>query len=171
MYDDFQLHGTVKTDMKSKTAETVAELVLPIIEGIGGFLVEVNLRGERGGKILEVFVDTDGGISADNLTTVSRSLSEELDRLDIIPGKYRLEVSSPGLGRPLKLPRQYAKNMGRNLDVTYQTPDGEAKMEGILQTANATTITLTDKKKVSVSIDIANIVEAVVVPSMKTSDR
>lgn len=152
--------------MKSKTAEAVAELVLPIIEGIGGYLVEVNLRGERGGKILEVFVDTDAGISADNLTAVSRSLSEELDRMDIIPGKYRLEVSSPGLGKPLKFPRQYAKNIGRKLDVTYQTTGGEAKMEGILHAASATTITLTDKKKISVSIAIADIVEACVVPSM-----
>ena len=157
--------------MKSKTAEAVAELVLPIIEGIGGYLVEVNLRGERGGKILEVFVDTDAGISANDLTTVSRSLSEELDRRDIVHGKYRLEVSSPGLGRPLKLPRQFAKNIGRKLDVTYRTPDGEAKMEGILQAANATSITLTDKKKISVSIAIADIVEACVVPSMQTLDR
>jgi ribosome maturation factor RimP len=49
--------GIEKPDMKSKIAETAAELVLPIIQGIGGYLVEVNLRGERGTKILEVFVD------------------------------------------------------------------------------------------------------------------
>jgi ribosome maturation factor RimP len=88
-----------------------------------------------------------------------------------MPGKYRLEVSSPGLGRPLKLPQQYVKNIGRKLDVTHKTSDGDAKMEGILQAASATTITLTDKKKVSVAIAIADIVEAYVVPSMQTLDR
>ncbi|MCX6137439.1 MAG: ribosome maturation factor RimP [Ignavibacteriales bacterium] len=153
--------------MKSKNAENTEELVRPILEAMGAYLVEVTIRGERGTKILEVFADTDTGISADELTQISRALSAELDRVDPIPGKYRLEVSSPGLGRPLKLPRQYLRNIGRHVAVTYMTKEGAATLEGIMDAATDISITVTDKKKASISIKHSEIIEACVVPSLK----
>ncbi len=88
------------------------------------FLVEVLFRNVNGTDHLEVYVDTDSGVTVDACARFSRKLSEEADRQpeiqDLLPNRFRLDVSSPGLSRPLKLERQYRKNIGRLLRVKYK---------------------------------------------------
>ncbi len=88
------------------------------------FLVDVLLRNVNGTDYLEIYVDTDRGITIDECAQLSRKLSEEVEVLpelqELLPNRFRLDVSSPGLSRPLKLERQYRKNIGRLLRVKYK---------------------------------------------------
>jgi ribosome maturation factor RimP len=88
------------------------------------FLVELLFRNVNGTDYLEIYVDTDRGITIDICARLSRKLAEEVEiqpeLQDLLPNRFRLDVSSPGLSRPLKLERQYRKNVGRLLRVKYK---------------------------------------------------
>lgn len=84
------------------------------------FLVDVTVNpAPKGAKVI-VHLDGDQGISIDTCAEVSRALSSRLEEEDVMSAKYVLEVSSPGLDQPLKLHRQYVKNVGRNVKVLLQ---------------------------------------------------
>lgn len=88
------------------------------------FLVEVLLRNVNGTDYLEIYVDTDVGVTIDMCARLSRKLADDIEvqpeLQDLLPNRFRLDVSSPGLSRPLKLERQYRKNIGRLLRVKYK---------------------------------------------------
>lgn len=95
-------------------------------------LVDVSVRGERGRKVVEVFVDTDEGATTELCAEISRDLSSALDRTNIVQGRYDLVVSSPGIDRPLCFARQYPRNVGRILVVKFRKDDRIEKLEGEL---------------------------------------
>lgn len=82
------------------------------------FLIDLNYI-EKSNK-LEVFVDSDSGVTFEKCQRISRYLESFLDEDLMLGDNYTLEVSSPGIGRPLKLPRQYRKNIGRDVEVTLK---------------------------------------------------
>jgi len=102
-------------EVKSK----LREIIVPIVESSGAYLVDINLKGVGRKLVVEVFVDTDDGITVKKCEEISRQISDALDFYDPIPGSYRLEVSSPGVGNPFKVKRQYFTNVGRFLRVKY----------------------------------------------------
>jgi ribosome maturation factor RimP len=81
------------------------------------FLVEVEIKGEARFKV-NVFLDGDQGVTIDHCATLSRQLGEVLETEDWFDKPYVLEVSSPGLDQPLKMPRQYTANIGRKVTIT-----------------------------------------------------
>lgn len=81
------------------------------------YVVDVQVRGQKGSRIVEVFVDADEGVGSDDLARISRGLAFLLETEDVVKGKYYLNVSSPGAERPLTLPRQYHKHVGRPFEV------------------------------------------------------
>ena len=97
------------------------------------FLVDVSVRGWKGSRVVEVFADREAepgtGADLDALADLSRQLGFALDAEDVIEGKYRLDVSSPGLDRPLTDPRQFRRHVGRPIRLDLY--DGET-MEGEL---------------------------------------
>ncbi len=95
------------------------EIIVPIVENSGAYLVDINLKGVGKRLVVEVFVDTDDGITIKKCEEISKRISDALDFYDPIPGSYRLEVSSPGVGSPFKVKRQYFTNIGRFLRVKY----------------------------------------------------
>ncbi len=99
----------------------ILELSEEVAAAHEAFVVDLSLRGERHSKVLELFVDTDSGITADRCAEISRDLSSNLAHENLILGRYNIIVSSPGIDRPLKLIRQYRKNVGRNLRVRFQS--------------------------------------------------
>lgn len=145
--------------------EKISEIASTILQSIDGYLVDVIGRGERGGSIVEVFVDTDKGVTADECGQVNRYISSEIEKQNLISGRYRLEVSSPGLDRPLKMVRQYKKNIGRQIKIVSSVDD--QKSEGVLQNVNDTTLTLTTKEKLEKSFALNDIREAYVLPQFK----
>lgn len=82
------------------------------------YVVDVQVRGQKGSRIIEVFVDADGGVGSDDLARLSRDLAFLLDTEDVVKGKYYLNVSSPGADRPLTMLRQFKKHVGRLFRVT-----------------------------------------------------
>lgn len=121
------------------------------------FLVDFHLSAANK---LEVFVDADSGLTLEKCQKISRYLEHHFDEAGWLGESYVLEVSSPGLGRPLKLQRQYVKNIGRKVEVTMQ--DGSVKT-GPLVAASETTFTITEtvtvlegkkKKKTEVQTEI-----------------
>ena len=103
----------------------VKTLVEEVLAGSPHFLVDLEVRGARGSQAVDVFIDSDEGLGVGTLARISREVAFLLDTGEVIAGHYRLNVSSPGLDRPLKLPRQYKKNVGRALRVHYQKPEGD----------------------------------------------
>jgi len=105
------------------------------------YLVELNLNNKNR---IEVFLDCDSGLSINKCVSISRLMSKELDSIDLITEKYNLEVSSPGIDRPL-IKRQYAKNIGKILSVTDKN---NIAYEGKLMKTdeNAIEIEIEDKK-------------------------
>ena len=156
---------TVEETMKTELFEQISRFTTPILEPIKGFLVDLNMRGEGGTTVLEVFVDTDNGITADECAEVSRRVSAEIERQSIFTGRYRIEVSSPGLERPLKLERQFRKNIGRQLRIV--TNANSEPLTGILEVVTETSLTLSTREKHSVPVALKDIRETYVLPRFK----
>ncbi len=123
---------------RRSTEEIIArleELLQPVLFIEGLELVETVLnRPHRGRSTLRLFLDRPGGITLEEITRVSRIVSQLLDVHDLIPESYTLEVSSPGLTRELKKPEDYARYAGRLVRVTTKTPwEGRQVHRGILK--------------------------------------
>jgi ribosome maturation factor RimP len=119
----------------------VEALVRPVVESAGLELWEVGFRGESGRSVLRVSVDREGGVDLDAIADVSERLSRRLDLEDFGPRGYRLEVSSPGLERPLRTPRHFERSVGQQVKVkTVEPVDGNKVHEGALVSADAEAI-------------------------------
>ncbi|HEX9022464.1 MAG TPA: ribosome maturation factor RimP [Geobacteraceae bacterium] len=94
-------------------AARVKELAEPLAASLGLELVEVEYRQEGGRMVLRLFIDREGGVTLDDCAAVSRELAEILDVEDFIHSRYSLEVSSPGLDRPLRRAEDYQRFTGR----------------------------------------------------------
>ena len=101
------------------TTARIWELATPLASARGMEIIDVEFRreGGRGGRTLRLFLDKEGGAILDELSQVSRELSEILDGEDIIDEAYTLEVSSPGINRPLKRPEHFAQFIGKRIRV------------------------------------------------------
>lgn len=99
----------------------IEEMVMAEAEAVArplGFeVVEVEYQSGPHGRVLRVFIDKPGGVTVDDCQAVSEPLSAALDRLDPIPGSYRLEVSSPGIERPLRKPEDFRRFAGREVEI------------------------------------------------------
>lgn len=103
---------------KSEEYEQQAEkLILPIINENNFELVDIEYVKEGGSKVLRAYIDKPGGITIDDCELVNRTFSDILDKNDFIEESYILEVSSPGLGRQLKKPRDFERSIGEDVDI------------------------------------------------------
>lgn len=106
-------------------------LLKPVVEGLGYELVDLQLRTERGRLVLRLLVDRPGGITLDECAGLSREVSPHLDVADPIRGRYVLEVSSPGIRRPLKRARDFERFQGEKLVVrTHEPVQGRKTFRG-----------------------------------------
>ena len=127
--------------MKREEVEKyITELVMPILEDTDITLVDVEYVREKD-WYLRIFIDKPEGIEIDDCQYVSEKLAEVLDERDPIKEKYYLEVSSPGIDRPLKKDTDYEANYGKKVDIQFFSPfDGNKEMTGILCSHTATEI-------------------------------
>ena len=102
---------------KESYESRVEAFLLPLMEENNFELVDVEYVKEAGTWYLRAYIDKEGGIAVDDCEVISRRLSDWLDKEDFIDDSYILEVSSPGLGRPLKKEKDYVRSMGREVEV------------------------------------------------------
>lgn len=132
------------------TLTRVWQLAGPLVEGEEMEIVDIEFRheGSRGGRVLRLYLDKEGGPNVDDLSRVSRQLSELLDAEDTIDGSYTLEVSSPGINRPLKKPAHFARFVGKRIRVrTRDLIDGRRSFLGILGQVVEDSVILTQEGK------------------------
>jgi ribosome maturation factor RimP len=119
----------------------VEALVGPVVEAAGLELAEVVFRREGGRRVLRVTVDRAGGVDLQTIAEISERISRRLDLEGFEPGPYSLEVSSPGLERPLKTPEQFRRNVGTRVNVRMvELVEGSRTHEGALVSADAEAI-------------------------------
>ena len=120
---------------KRETYETrTEELLLPIVEKCGVEIYDVEYVKEGSDWYLRAYIDKEEGVNINDCETVSRALSDELDKADFIEDAYILEVSSPGLGRTLKKDKHLQKSLGELVELkTYKPINGTKEFEGILK--------------------------------------
>ncbi len=128
--------------MRGHQVEQIANLTRPLVENRGAFLVDLRVRRDHGLTFLEVFVDTDAGVTTELCAEISRDLSRVLDQADVIRSRYHLVVSSPGADRPMMFPRQYPRNIGRTLRVKFRGEQETKSVSGVLLTADDRAIVL-----------------------------
>jgi ribosome maturation factor RimP len=115
----------------------VEAMVRPVVEAAGLELVDVGLHRERGRRILRVTVDREGGVDLDTIGEVSGRIGRRLDLEGYDPGRYDLEVSSPGLERPLREPRDFERRVGERIKVRTGKPvDGSRTHVGSIVSAD-----------------------------------
>ena len=116
-------------------------LVAPVVEASGLELVEVTFRREAGRKVLRVVVDREGGVDIDTISATAEQVSRRLDLEGFAPGPYALEVSSPGIERPLRRPVDFRRRVGDRVKVRTVTPiEGARNHAGALVSADAEAI-------------------------------
>ncbi|MCI5492983.1 MAG: ribosome maturation factor RimP [Lachnospiraceae bacterium] len=119
------------------------ELITPIVDREGFELVDVEYVKEGADWYLRAYIDKEGGITVNDCELVAREMNEILDREDYIEGSYIFEVSSPGLGRPLKKEKDYVRAMGKELEIrTYRMINHEKEFYGILKAYDDASVTV-----------------------------
>ncbi len=128
---------------KSEIEDYCTRLVTPIIEENSYELVDVEYVKEGADYYLRVYADKEGGINIDDCVLISRALEKKLDEEDKIDNAYILEVSSPGLTRPLKKDKDFKRSLGKKVEIKlYDKINGLKQFEAILKNYSDTDITV-----------------------------
>lgn len=129
---------------KRETYETrTEELITPILDRMNFELVDVEYVKEGGTWYLRAYIDKEGGITVNDCEAVAQEMNEILDREDFVEDSYVFEVSSPGLGRPLKKEKDYIRSMGKEVEIrTYRAINREKEFYGILSAYDENTVTI-----------------------------
>lgn len=130
------------------------------------FVVDVELKTHSGQTEVWVLLDAEkGGVNIDHCSEISRELGFLIEAHELFDKKYRLNVSSPGLSRPLSDLRQYKKNEGRVAAIKFKNTDGEyKKIEGVITSIQDEVVAITDEEEVETQIPFNNIVETKIIP-------
>ena len=137
--------------------QEVKDLAEAVARHRGLRLWDVQMAGRPGGSVVRVFVDSDDGVDLDTVAEVSEEISRGLDLRDPIPGRYTLEVSSPGLERALRSPDHFALSVGRQAVVKTTEPlaGNSHRVEGVIVEANGRGVQLrTSTEDVVVPYDV-----------------
>ena len=106
-------------------------------------LVDVELAKEGAGKYLRIYIDKPGGITVDDCELVSRAANDILDEQDFVEESYIFEVSSPGLGRPLKKEKDFVRSIGEEVEIrTFRAIERQKEFYGILKAFDKETVTI-----------------------------
>ncbi len=134
------------------------ELLTPIVERNGFELVDVEYVKEGGTWYLRAYIDKPGGIAVDDCELVSRAFSDILDEKDYIEDSYIFEVSSPGLGRPLKKEKDFKRSLGEEVEIrTYRAVDKQKEFVGILTDYDKDTVTIEMEDETKKTFDRSDI--------------
>ena len=126
--------------------EVIRKMADEICKRKGFILFDLEVKGNKNNPVFSVFVDNEKGITLKECETFSRELQDEIDMSDNAPINYRLDVSSPGLDKPLKYDFQFKKNIGRDLEIIYRKDEKQNIIVGQLESFNENEIILKNNK-------------------------
>ena len=146
--------------------EELTQLLTPIVADLGLECWGVEYRPSAGSSLLRVYIDVaDRPVTVDDCEAASREISAALDVDDPISGRYTLEVSSPGIDRPLFAPEQFARFVGEQVKATVGLPvNGRKRFQGRLAAVEGTALTLVLEDGSSIVLDHGNVQAARLVP-------
>lgn len=143
-----------REDYEAKTEQ----FLLPLMEKHQFELVDVEYVKEAGNWYLRAYIDKEGGIAVDDCEVISRQLGEWLDQKDFIEDSYILEVSSPGLGRPLKKDKDFARSIGMDVEIRlYKPREKQKEFTGALMSYDKDTVTIGMEDETEMIFDRADI--------------
>ena len=150
-------------EVREQIKREVEELAEALLLGEGMELVDLDYRGQGSRWLLRLFIDKEGGVTIDDCANISRQLGDLLDVKDIIPQAYVLEVSSPGLNRPLRKKEDFSRFAGQQVQIRLNSPlAGRKKIAGrLVGVENEAVIVEASEGRYSVSlkdIDKANLI-------------
>ncbi|HSC48049.1 MAG TPA: ribosome maturation factor RimP [Gammaproteobacteria bacterium] len=147
--------------------ERLLGLLEPAVEALGYELVELEFHGQGGGSLLRLYIDKAAGVTVDDCEQVSRQVSAVLDVEDPLPGAYTLEVSSPGLDRPLRKQADYARFAGRQAKLELALPRaGRRRYTGTLKGLESDAVLIEVDGEMQ-RLPLAEIAKARLVPEYK----
>jgi ribosome maturation factor RimP len=121
--------------------DTLTAMLKPVVEELGYVLWDLEYSPGRGNGFVRLYIDADAGITLDDCERVSRAVSELLDVADPVPGQYALEVSSPGLDRPLRTAAHFGRYVGEAVFIELAQPiEGRRRFQGPLCSAGPETV-------------------------------
>jgi len=141
--------------------EQLQRLLAPTVEGLGYELVGCELHSQHQHSLLRVYVDSPKGVNLDDCAKISRQISAVLDVEDVISGKYNLEVSSPGIERPLFVLDHYRQYVGHGVKLRLRIPrDGRRNYKGVIESAENEKIIIRLDEEESLELDVREIDKA-----------
>ena len=146
------------TTKREEYEQKTEELLLPILNKYHFELIDVEYVREGSTWFLRAYIDKEGGITVNDCEDVAREMNPILDELDYIEGSYTFEVSSPGLGRPLKKEKDYVRNLGKDVEIRTYRPIQHAKeFCGTLRAYDNKTVTIVTKDDAELSFEKSDI--------------
>jgi len=139
----------------------ISDKIKNVIEQLGYLLIEINFRGNENALVLEIFIDNEVGIVTSDCVGVSRVCGDLIETENLIESKYRLDVSSPGIDRPLIYLQQYRKNIDRFFELEFEGQAAE-KFQGKLLNVNGNILKFEIDKKID-EVNFNNIKSAKVI--------
>jgi ribosome maturation factor RimP len=112
--------------------ENIQDIVQGIVEKNGYFLIDLIVRGSESNRVLEIFIDGENNVTAEDCAKISKEINSILSVSEMIDFSYRLDVSSPGVDRPLKFLKQFPKHLNRKFEVSYKQNDETKSLTGKL---------------------------------------
>ncbi len=146
----------IKKNIEPKIAE--------FTESLGFLLIDIIVRGDSRNQVVEVYIDNEEGVSAEDCADLSKLINEYFDDTLQIDSKYRLDVSSPGVDRPLKFLAQYNKHLNRNFEIKFLENEKKQKFTGVLKKIEGENLFL-QKGKDLIKVNFNNITSAKVLIS------
>lgn len=133
--------------------ENIAEIAREIVVLNGFFLIDVTFRGTENNKVIEVFIDGERNITAEDCALVSREINSIIDEKQLIKSRYRLDISSPGVDRPLQYLKQFSKHIGRTFDVTFNVDGNRKNIKGKLLKIESDNLTFSTGKELEINFN------------------
>jgi len=152
--------------MQSDTINSIRELTQPIVEQRNMFLVDIELKHQKMPEIWVLVDSEEDGVDLGKCSEISRELGVLIEESDLISGSFRLNVSSPGLSRPLSDIRQYKKNIGRLAKVKYKQDEEYLTAEGVIDLVGDELFTVLHSDGKRSDIQYLSVIEAKIIPKI-----
>ena len=142
--------------------EHIRSIAEQVAEQNNLFLIDLIVRGSESSRVIEVFIDGEKNISADECALVSREIGKQIDEKELLKS-YRLDVSSPGVERPLIYLKQYPKHLNRLFEIEFKASEGSSSFKGRLMSIENEILTFQSNKEIK--LKFSDIIKAKVLVS------